>query len=183
MRGKKGFFINLETLSRPPMYSNEEDLKTINFLNQAMNNPDAFHNMPQEAALELMSQMDIQQIIDNIDAHKMSLDLYEKINAHANQYFTTDPARELKYRLAKESILHHESTLSPPVLRSKLGEAIRTESGFNDPVNFSKTIVANYEDIQEIVKLSSQLIEKLNQSLRLLATVQDEQSFRNNFGM
>jgi hypothetical protein len=137
--------------------------------------------MPQEAALELMNQMDEQQIINNIEAHKTSITLYKKINAQANQYFREDPARELTYRLAKKSNHHHDSTLSPQVLRSEWGEAIRNELGFNDHVNFSKTIIANYEDMQEILRLSSQLIGKLNQTLQHLAIGQNQKSSENIF--
>lgn len=182
MRSKQSFFINWEVLSRPQNCSNEEDLKQINFLKQAFNNPNAFYNMPKEAALKLMSQMDVQQIIDSIDAHKTSIALYKKIYTQANQYFTADPTREVMYHLAKESITNHERTFHP-ALRSELGEAIRNELGFNDQVNLSKTIIANYEDMQVIIKLSSQLIKKFNQNLVLLGTVQDEKSSRNIFGM
>lgn len=183
MRGKQTFFINHEALSRPPNYSNEEDLNTINFLKMAFNNPNALYNKPKEGVLELMSQMDEQQIIDSIDTYKTNVILYKKINAQANQYFTENPARGITYRLARELLTRHENASEYQASRSEFGETIKNSLGFNDPVNFTKTIIANYEDMQEILKLSSQLIEKCIQNLVILGKVQDEKSSGNTFGM
>lgn len=175
MYGKHPFFGNEAPSSPTPTSKDMDSSKAISFYKSALGNQQAFYNMPKEKALKVIEQMDVLEINGCIEAHTKSIALYETSKKAAESYFE-NPTVEVMYRLTKDSLSANAGTLNQL-------QALSAQLGVDNLVNFRPPVIADYEDMKEIISLTSQLITKIKQVLPLFETARDEKLSKKDYGM